>query len=138
MLYRYYRIKSLTDKKSYIGRTTVTLEMRLRWHHNSLKIKTSKDKNSLAGCGSFAIIQDKVLGIDYEMELINQFDIDSELESRIVEQIYLDEERVINIGNVVNKYNAYQSKEQQKQQKKQDQKIYYEKNKNKILEIHKK
>ena len=137
MLYRYYRIKSLTDKKTYIGRTHFNLNVRLDNHKRSLKLKTSKDKNSLAGCGSFAIIQDKVLGIDYEMELINQFDIDSELESKIVEQIYLDEERAINIGNVVNKRNAYISKEQKKQQQKQSHKIYYEKNKDKILD-HKK
>ena len=116
--YRFYRIKCYKTNKTYIGKTIKSLDERLRKHitsanfYNSLLNDTEKcgEKN----CGSFGIVYETIRGVDYDIELLKELVLDSELHARITEQIYLDEERLINIGNVANMREAYVSKENQK------------------------
>ena len=57
-VFRYYRIKSLIDNKSYIGKTTQTLKQRLQNHHRDLTAYLKKTRNS-SNRGSFKIIKEK-------------------------------------------------------------------------------
>ena len=130
MLYRYYRIKSLVDGKTYVGKTKKTLDKRLQIHRDNLK-KYLNGKSDR--CGSFEIIKDKLEGVDYDIELLKEFDIETDLDSRIIEQIYIDEERIDNIA-CCNINNAYTSKEQKKEYNKD----YRESHKDEFAEYHKK
>ena len=112
-MYRFYRIKCHRTSKTYIGRTTRSLDMRLSKHISSANFYNAMlkiNKSSFNG-GAYALIYQTVRGVDYDIELIKELVLDSELESRIIEQIYLDEERLINVGNVANLRDAYSSKE---------------------------
>ena len=112
-MYRFYRIKCHRTSKTYIGRTTRSLDMRLSKHISSANFYNAMlkiNKSSFNG-GAYALIYQTVRGVDYDIELIKELVLDSELESRIIEQIYLDEERLINVGNVSNIKDAYITKE---------------------------
>ena len=129
MIYRYYRIRSLKDNKNYIGKTKLSLDERLKIHYYNLsKYLEGKTNN----CGSFQIITDGIQGVDYIMELINEFDIDNTLEARIIEQIYIDEEKLLIDNKCCNISPAYSSKEQKKENRKKIKKKFYDANKEKI------
>ena len=66
MLYRYYKIKSLVNSYTYVGKTETSLKRRLQKHKDNLK-KYLKGKSGK--CGSFQIIQNGIRGIDYQIEL---------------------------------------------------------------------
>ena len=107
MIYRYYRLYSLKNNKSYVGKTKLSVDERLRYHLNCL---TGFLKGKSKKCGSFDILKDGIRGIDYDIEMLKEFDIETGLESRIIEQVYIDSERDINL-DCCNIQNAYTSKE---------------------------
>tara|TARA_R110000772_G_scaffold188074_2_gene299163 strand:+ start:700 stop:1140 length:441 start_codon:yes stop_codon:yes gene_type:complete len=108
MLYRYYRLRSLIDNKTYIGKTKKTIGARLKTHHDNLK-KYLNGKNRK--CGSYAIIQYKVENVDYIIELIFELDVDQEPTERVIEQILINNERIINPDGCCNVRDAYTSQD---------------------------
>ena len=116
--YRFYRIKCYKTNKTYIGKTIHPLDVRLNKHitksnfyNSSLNIDETTGKLLEQNCGSYGIVYKTIRGIDYDIELIKEHILCDNLEARITEQIYLDEERLINIGNVSNIKDAYITKE---------------------------
>ena len=114
MWFRYYRLKSLIDNKSYVGKTKFTLEERLQRHHINLKCFLNGKHNS-SNCGSYQIIQDKVEGVDYIIELIFEIDVEQEPTERVIEQIFINNEKAINPDGCCNIKDAYTSPQQTKE-----------------------
>ena len=113
MLYRYYRIKSLIDNKSYIGKTKKTIGARLKTHHDNLK-KYLNGKNRK--CGSYKIIQDKVENVDYIIELLFELDVEQEPTERVIEQILINQELMSNPAGCCNARDAYKFSNKEKNQ----------------------
>ena len=116
--YRFYRIKCYKTNKTYIGKTTQTIDYRLNLHitdainyNPHLDREKDGEKWGEKNCGSYQIVYKTIRGVDYDIELIKELVLDGELHARITEQIYLDEERLINVGNVSNIKDAYITKE---------------------------
>ena len=93
-VFRYYRIKSLIDGKTYIGKTKRTLEQRLQRHRDDLKKYLKKTRHS-RNCGSYQLIQDKVEGVDYIIELLFELDVEQEPTERVIEQIFINSEKAV-------------------------------------------
>jgi len=118
--YRFYRLICYRTNKTYIGKTIKSLDERLASHicdainyNPHLDRTNDTEKWGEKNCGSFGIVYKTIRGVDYDIELIKEHILCDNLEARITEQIYLDEERLINVGNVVNIKEAYVSIENQ-------------------------
>ena len=135
-VFRYYRIKSLIDNKSYIGKTTQTLKQRLQNHHRDLTAYLKKTRNS-SNRGSFKIIKDKLEGIDYAIELIFELDVEQEPTERVIEQIFINNEKTTNPDGCCNINDAFISIDQTKQRKNEKAKKYYQDHQEELKEQHK-
>ena len=133
-VFRYYRIKSLIDNKSYIGKTKNSLGWRLLCHRDHLKSYLNGDRGN---CGSFKIIKYKLEGIDYIIELIFELDVEQEPTERVIEQIFINNEKTTNPDGCCNINDAYISPEQTKQRKIETHKKYYQDHQEELKEKHK-
>jgi hypothetical protein len=124
-----YRIYSESERKEYIGSTTLKLSVRLSRHKTDYR-KWLEDKNE-DYCGSFEILKTD----DYTIDVLEEVEVESKEELRKVEREWYDR-RIRDIGRdrVVNKIRPYATNEETKEKNKETQKDYREKNKDKILE----
>ena len=72
-------------------------------------------KHNSSKCGSYQLIQDKVEGVDYIIELLFELDVEQEPTERVIEQIFINSEKAVNPEGCCNVIDAYLSPDQTKQ-----------------------
>ena len=142
-----YKIVCLdeNDDRQYIGSTFISLEKRLQKHKNDKK-EYEEGKDYSGNCASYQILH------NCEIQLIEDYPCDSEVELKKREQYHINNNECINIirsyGRKTNcEYNKkYREKHKEKLKQKRDAKKkeickrvkeYYQKNKEKIKQYHK-
>ena len=111
-------------KEMYIG-STEDLEVRKSRHIESCNNPNHKDYNLKV----YQFIRENGGFDSWTFEMIEQYECENKTELRIREQYYLN----INKEYLLNRNNSYTSFEERKEQKSKYYKMYYEKNRNKIL-----